>query len=76
MNNKSYIFFIIFILLVTILVSEIIYLQTSKIDNSYNKQIFVNTIGLPDLALTTEASYIRHRSLSSINQIFQMVQNI
>jgi hypothetical protein len=33
------------------------------------KQNFVQTTGLPDLALSTDASYIRHRSFSSISNI-------
>ena len=34
------------------------------------KRAFVAKVGLPDIALSTEAKYIRHRSLSDIFSIF------
>lgn len=34
------------------------------------KQAAVRLIGLPDLALSTEARYIRHRSLSDFHSLF------
>ncbi len=36
-----------------------------------HKNIFVKTIGLPDLAISTEATYIRHRSLSDLFAIYK-----
>lgn len=35
------------------------------------KKAFVSLVGLPDLALATEADYIRHRSLSSYFSLFK-----
>ncbi|MEA2049798.1 MAG: hypothetical protein U9O56_03630 [Campylobacterota bacterium] len=34
------------------------------------KNDFISVVGLPDLAISTEANYIRHRSLSDIKMIF------
>ncbi len=34
------------------------------------KQSALELIGLPDLALSTEARYIRHRSLSDLHSLF------
>jgi hypothetical protein len=41
-----------------------------KEKNISQKKLFVKKIGLPDLAVSTEAKYIRHRSLSDIFSIF------
>ena len=48
---------------------EVVYLiqKDSKIEQ---KRAFVKKVGLPDIALSTEAKYIRHRSLSDIFSIF------
>ena len=35
------------------------------------KELFVKIVGLPDLAISTEVNYIRHRSLTDINSIFK-----
>ena len=42
-------------------------LKDKKIEQ---KRDFVAKVGLPDIALSTEAKYIRHRSLSDIFSIF------
>ena len=49
--------------------TEIIYLaqKEKKIEQ---KRAFVAKVGLPDIALSTEAKYIRHRSLSDVFSIF------
>lgn len=41
-----------------------------KENNLSQKELFVKKIGLPDLSISTEAKYIRHRSLSDIFSIF------
>ncbi len=51
------------------MVSEITYLSL-KNKHMEDKVAFVKKIGLPDLAISTEAKYIRHRSLSDIFSIF------
>ena len=35
------------------------------------KLSFVKFVGLPDLAITTEATYIRHRSLADLFSIYK-----
>ena len=73
MNNKTnFLFIFTTLLLVTILVVvnilDIYYTTDEK--TIEKKNLFVKTIGLPDLAISTEARYIRHRSLADINSIF------
>ncbi|MCV6607595.1 MAG: hypothetical protein OIF32_05240 [Campylobacterales bacterium] len=35
------------------------------------KQQFVKTVGLPDLAISTEAAFVRHRSLADLFSVFK-----
>ncbi len=75
MNKKSKYFFITFISLSVILFLEVIYLQifnTMNDSDLVQKNMFVKTVGLPDLAISTETSYIRHRSLSDIFSIYSV----
>ncbi|WP_373070190.1 hypothetical protein [Sulfurimonas sp.] len=56
------------------LVLELLYLNTTQ--NISNDQIklkkeFVSLIQLPDLAISTEATFIRHRSLSTTFDIYK-----
>ena len=67
MSSKIFIFFTTILLIFTI--TEIIYLKNRPLPQN-QKKLFVKTIGLPDLAISTEAKYIRHRSLTSIGDIF------
>jgi len=74
MTKKSIILFYIISGLLSIAIIQIIYLSTIKsITNQTlnNKRLFVKTVGLPDLAICTEVSYIRHRSLSDIFSIYK-----
>jgi len=48
---------------------EVVYL-IQKDSQIGQKRAFVTKVGLPDIALSTEAKYIRHRSLSDIFSIF------
>lgn len=73
MNKKSHSLFIIFTLLLSFLGSEILYLGTtqSMSEQELDKKInFVSLTGLPDLALSNESSYLRHRSVSDIFSIY------
>lgn len=36
-----------------------------------SKEAFVKLTGLPDMAISTEASYVRHRSLSELFSIYK-----
>ncbi len=67
MNKKSrYMFFALFFM-IAITAIEVFYLYQSKSLNSKDiedKNILVSALELPDLAISTEAMFIRHRSLS------------
>jgi len=48
---------------------EMVYLSSTK-STYQEKELFVKTVGLPDLAISTESYFIRHRSLQDISSIF------
>ena len=71
-NKKSAFFLWTFSLLFGFLAAEIFYLSSIKNEESFGlKREFVATLGLSDLAISTEASYIRHRSLSDFFSIYR-----
>lgn len=63
--------FVLVSILITILLilAETIYLG-SKDKSSLDKRAFVKIVKLPDLAISNETHYVRHRSLSDIFSIF------
>ncbi|MBU1658968.1 hypothetical protein KKG72_07965 [bacterium] len=64
----------IFLTLLTGVVLQGLYLSSQKGINTKmleKKMAFVALSGLPDLAISTEATYIRHRSLSDIFSIYK-----
>ena len=74
MNKKSKYLFSIIVLVLFTLSIELVYLQNSKTlskKDIEDKNILVSSLGLPDLAISTEAMYIRHRSLSDTFSIFK-----
>ena len=74
MLNKSKITIFIFISVFSILTAEVLYLQSTKSMTNEQRQKkldFVRLSGLPDLAISTEANYVRHRSLSSVFAIYK-----
>jgi len=74
MNKKSIYTFNIFLALISILVMQSIYLSSTKsIDaQSLEKKIsFVKMSGLPDLAISTDTTYVRHRSISDFFSIYR-----
>ena len=74
MNRKSRLLIYSFFALSALLFVEIGYLFLAKgIDEETlkNKREFVKTVQLPDLCIATEASYIRHRSLSNFFSIYR-----
>ena len=74
MNKKSKIVFIIFIFFISFLSVELLYVNSTKkmTEDTLNKKIeFIKLIQLPDLAISTEATYIRHRSLSGVGSIYK-----
>ena len=74
MNKKSRILLSVFALLILTLGVEISYLTLYKSmsDEALSKKIeFVAKTGLPDLALSSETPYIRHRTLSNVFSIYK-----
>ena len=75
MNKKSKITFYLFSLLSVVLIVQIAYLSSSKsmsADTKEKKVLFVGLTGLPDLAFSSKSSFIRHRSLSMISDIYSL----
>lgn len=75
MNKKSKILFYIFSFLGVILVLQVLYLSNEKsmtMDVRDKKVLFVTLTGLPDLAFSSQSSYIRHRSLSLTSDIYNL----
>ncbi len=73
MNKKTNSLFIFTTLLLISLLAIVTVLDIFYTTNNKTidiKKSFVNIVGLPDLAISTETNYIRHRSLSNISTIF------
>ncbi len=74
MNKKSEFLFYSFFIVIALFFIEVGYLYAEKSidkDALYAKREFVESIKLPDLAISTEASYVRHRSLSDFFSIYK-----
>lgn len=74
MNRKSHLLIYTFFISVVVFSTEILYLfmhKGAKEDELLVKKEFVKSVGIPDLAIATEASYIRHRSLSDFFSIYR-----
>ncbi|MCD4667552.1 MAG: hypothetical protein K8R44_03010 [Sulfurimonas sp.] len=74
MNKKSYYLSYIFLVLFTLIAIETLYLMSVKSMSSdllKKKTAFVELVGLPDLAISTEATYVRHRSVSDMFSIYK-----
>jgi len=74
MNNKTKFLTFGMVSLLFIMVIEILYIKQKKEISNEDiniKRSFVNIVGLPDLAISTEATYIRGRSLTSTFSIFR-----
>jgi hypothetical protein len=74
MNKKSKIILYSFIALTALLCIEGFYIRLTKSidsDSLRSKLAFVELSGLPDLAISTEATYVRHRSMSDIFSIYK-----
>jgi len=71
-NSYKLLFFLIFS--ISLVIFEILYLNyknpiTQEILNKKNS--FISLVQLPDLAISTEATYIRHRSLGTVFSIYK-----
>ena len=67
MNKKTKGLFLFLSVLLLVFLGQLGYLYTSKsitAEAKEKKQLFVSLTSLPDLAIATEADYIRHRSMS------------
>lgn len=74
MVKKSIYLIYIISTLTAVLIIETVYLVNTKSisDESLNKKnLFVKITSLPDLAIATEATYTRHRSISDIFSIYK-----
>ncbi len=74
MLGRSKKIIVVFLSIISILFIELLYLDNSRSmthEQREKKIAFVHLSGLPDLALSTEANYIRHRSLSSVFAIYK-----
>ena len=74
MNKKTIYLSYIFVFVFSMIGLESLYLVVNKTmskDMSEKKNSFVSLVGLPDLAISTEATYIRNRSLSTIFSIYK-----
>lgn len=74
MNYKTKIYFTTIFSLVAILFITVLFLQnfkTLKESEKNDKNILVSHVLLPDLSISTEAMYIRHRSLADLFSYFK-----
>lgn len=74
MNKKTIYLCSFFAVILCVICIELIYLNITKSisqEDYKNKNSFVSLSGLPDLAISTEAMYIRHRSLSDVFSLFK-----
>lgn len=70
MNKISHRFLFFTLFLLTLFSVEILYMYTTLQPNIVLKNSFVKLIGLPDLSISNEANFIRHRSLSDTFSLF------
>ena len=74
MNKKSELLLSTFLVLIALFFIEVTYLVSVKEKSGHEvngKREFVQSVGIPDLAISTEASYVRHRSLSDFFSIYR-----
>ncbi|MBN2826272.1 MAG: hypothetical protein JXQ76_13155 [Campylobacterales bacterium] len=74
MNHKSRFLIKFFVGLVGVGIVEIVSIvqtQSIQVHEIEQKQNFVLLSGLPDLAIATEAGFVRHRTLSTVFDIYR-----
>ena len=74
MNKKSVYLSYVFVFLFSLIAVEGIYLSTNNIMSKNmreKKMAFVDLVALPDLAISTEATYVRHRTMSDMFSIYK-----
>jgi len=70
MNRLSHYFLSFLLLLSSILGLELVYMYNTTSLHVEAKNEFVSLVGLPDLALSNSANFIRHRSYSDTFALF------
>lgn len=73
MKTKSYSLFYLMMTLLLFFFGVVLFLEynaTPTPQSIKNKNLFVQTTLLPDLALVNSSSYIRHRSLSTVFSVY------
>lgn len=72
MNKKTKLFFLLNGIGIVVFVSLFVFLQQTSLNPQQikNKELFISLVGLPDIAISTESSFVRHRSLSNFHDIF------
>ncbi|MEA3315006.1 MAG: hypothetical protein U9Q30_04050 [Campylobacterota bacterium] len=71
MLKKTKYLFIIILLNMSLFLFMFIILFNNQVDTKKDKELFISIVGLPDLAISTTDSYIRHRSLTNMKTIFK-----
>ena len=70
-EKTSLLFLSIFLLVVFFAIAEIIYFGSKDVTKTITKKReAVSLIKLPDLAIVTEATWLRHRSISNVFTVF------
>ena len=73
MKTKSIYLFYTLLALISFLTIQVSYIDKTKSISSksiQSKKDFINIVQLPDIALSTDLSYIRHRSLTNTFDIY------
>ena len=70
MNKLSYYFLSFLVILSCVLSIELIYMYSTSTLHVKTKNSFVSLVGLPDLALSNSAHFVRHRSYSDTFSLF------
>ena len=79
MHKKTYILFFILFIVIALLTTELLYLNSTKamsLTQKKKKESFVSIAGLPDLSIVTETSSVRHRTLSDLFSIYRDDANL
>jgi hypothetical protein len=74
MNKKTIYLFYAYLFMISLILVEFIYLNANKTATQKKqdqKSKFVSLVGLSDLAISTEATFIRHRSISDLFSIYR-----
>ena len=72
-TQKTYMLFYMFLIIFSFLFIQLLYFSVEKSMSGEaleNKLNFVSVVGLPDLSLSSEHYYIRHRTLSNAFSIY------